>query len=111
MSRKRTTDELVTDSSGNVFADLGLPCTEQEMLKVSVACRITKVIQSRGLTQEQAGRLIGLDQPKVSALVRGRLEQFSIDRLFLFLALLGLDVDVRISKESKSRRGRITVAA
>lgn len=111
MNKDRNTKEPVTDSSGNIFADLGLQMSEQDMLKVTIASAITKVIQKKGLTQSQAGELIGLDQPKVSALVRGNLDQFSVDRLFLFLAMLGLDVNIRIAKEPKDRRGKVTVAA
>lgn len=111
MSMDRTKDDMVTDGSGDVFADIGLNYSEQDLLKISIASAITKVIQRKGLSQLEAGRLIGIDQPKVSALVRGHLDQFSVDRLFLFLALLGLDVDIRISREPKNKRGRVTVAA
>lgn len=111
MSMDRTEDDMVTDSVGNVFSDLGIQYSEQEMLKVSIASAITKVIQRKGLSQAEAGKMIGLDQPKVSALVRGKLDQFSVDRLLVFLALLGLDVDIRISREPKNKRGKVTVAA
>jgi predicted XRE-type DNA-binding protein len=111
MTRKREPDSEVTRSSGNVFRDLGLPHSEQELVKVSLAAAITGVIQRKKLTQVQAGKRMGLDQPKVSALVRGHLEQFSVDRLFVMLVMLGLDVDIKVATEPKDRRGRITVAA
>ena len=111
MGKKSMADDAVTDSSGNVFDDLDIGYTEQDLMKVRIAHAITKAIQKKGLTQAQAGELIGIDQPKVSALVRGRLEQFSVDRLFSFLELLGLNVDIRISPAPKARRGRVTVAA
>ena len=104
-------DERVTDSSGDVFIDLGIACDEQEMLKIMIASAITKVIQRRRLTQKEAGDLIGIDQPKVPALVSGKLDQFSIDRLIGFLILLGLDVDIKIGREPRKTKGRVTVAA
>ena len=111
MTRKRDPDSEVTISSGNVFQDLDLTYSDQELVKVSLAAAITGVIQRKRLTQADAGKRMGLDQPKVSALVRGHLEQFSVDRLFVMLLMLGLDVDIKIGTEPKNRRGRITVAA
>jgi predicted XRE-type DNA-binding protein len=111
MTKRRTPDSIATMSSGNVFADLDLPHGEQDLVKVELAAAITRVIQRKGLTQAQAGERMGLDQPKVSALVRGRLDQFSVDRLLTLLELLGLDVDIKVSREPKERRGRVTVAA
>lgn len=110
-TKKRGPDSKVTRSSGNVFLDLDLPHSEQEMVKVDLAAAITSVIQRKKLTQVEAGRRMGLDQPKVSALVRGHLEQFSVDRLFAMLMKLGLDVDIKVATEPKNRLGRITVAA
>ena len=101
MTRKRDPDEEVTRSSGNVFRDLDLPHSEQDLVKVSLAAAITGVIQRKKLTQVDAGKRMGLDQPKVSALVRGHLEQFSVDRLFAMLVMLGLDVDIKVATEPK----------
>ena len=111
MNKNRDPDSEVTRSSGNVFHDLDLPHSEQELVKVSLAAAITGVIQRKKLTQADAGKRMGLDQPKVSALVRGRLEQFSVDRLLLMLVMLGLDVDIKIGSELKDRGARIRVAA
>ena len=111
MTRKREPDSEVTRSSGNVFRDLDLPHSDQELLKVKLAAAITSVIQRKKLTQTEAATRMGLDQPKVSALVRGHLEQFSVDRLFVMLVALGLDVDIKVATEPKNRLGRITVAA
>lgn len=111
MTTKRDTDDtVVTRSSGNVFVDLDLPHSGQDMVKVALAAAITNVIIKNKLTQTEAARRMRLDQPKVSALVRGRLDQFSVDRLLALLELLGLDVDIKVSRELKDR-GRITVAA
>ena len=72
----------VTDSSGNVFADLNLPSTEEDMLKVQIARAISNTIEKRGLTQSDAAAKLGTDQAKISAITRGRLKEFKIDRLF-----------------------------
>jgi predicted XRE-type DNA-binding protein len=110
MTRKREPDSEVTRSSGNVFRDLNLPHSEHELTKVALAAAITDVILRKKLTQAEAGKRMGLDQPKVSALVRGHLDQFSVDRLFTMLVMLGLDVDIKIRAKPKNRPGRITVA-
>jgi predicted XRE-type DNA-binding protein len=74
-----------TLSSGNVFADIGLPNPEEALVKAELADRISTVIRNRGLTQTQAARMLGIDQPKISALIRGRLTPFSIERMLRFL--------------------------
>ena len=89
----------VIRSSGNVFADLGLPNPEERLLKAQLAMKIKALIEQRGGTQAQVACLIGLDQPKVSKLMRGRLSEFSIERLFEILNRLGHKVEVRISEE------------
>jgi len=106
-----TTQELVIDSSGNVFADLGLPTTEDEMLKVALARAITNAVRKRELTQTEAAKIIGVDQAKISALLRGRLKGFSVDRLVRYLVMLGKDIDIRISARAKNEPGRIKVVA
>jgi predicted XRE-type DNA-binding protein len=83
-------------SSGNVFADLGLSAPEEVMAKAQLAAQIAKVISSRKLTQTKAATLLGIDQPKVSALLRGRLSGFSTDRLLRFLTVLGHDVKISV---------------
>ena len=76
-----------TVSSGNVFADLGVPNPEEALAKAELAHKIIVLIRERGLTQVQAAKLLGIDQPKVSALIRGRLTGFSLERLMRFLLL------------------------
>jgi predicted XRE-type DNA-binding protein len=105
------TDEMVIDSSGNVFRDLGLPTTEDEMLKIALARAITNAVRKRELTQTEAAKIIGVDQSKVSALLRGRLKGFSVDRLVRYLVLLGKDIDIRISGRWRNQPGRIKVHA
>jgi predicted XRE-type DNA-binding protein len=111
MNAELRTEEMVIDSTGNVFADLELPATDEDMLKVAIARVITNVLRKRELTQVQAAEIIGIDQSKVSALLRGRLKGFSVERLIKFLTLLGKDVDIRISGRFKNQPGRIKVAA
>ncbi|MFO0951165.1 MAG: helix-turn-helix transcriptional regulator [Isosphaeraceae bacterium] len=72
----------VQESCGNVFSDLGLPKPEQLLVKDGLAKRISDIISERGMTQVEAATLLGIDQPKVSALIRGKLGGFSVDRLF-----------------------------
>lgn len=91
----------VTPSSGNVFADMGLENAEETLAKAEVASRVCEIITERKLSQAMAARVLGVDQPKVSALMRGRLEGFSSDRLFRFLNALDSDVEIVIKPKSK----------
>ena len=91
----------VTKGSGNVFRDLGLPDADLLQAKADLLHRISILIGRRGLTQMEAAKVLGITQPKISALLRGRLEGFSMDRLVRFL--ISLDQDVRISVRSKVR--------
>jgi predicted XRE-type DNA-binding protein len=86
----------VEASSGNVFADLGLNDPGEHLVKAELVRRITDIIAERKLTQVRAAKLLDIDQPKVSALLRGKLDGFSTDRLFRFLNALGSDVDIVI---------------
>lgn len=107
---KREVDYTV--SSGNVFADLGLPNPEELLAKAELAHKITVQIRKRGLTQAQAAKLLGVDQPKVSALIRGRLTGFSIERLMRFLLLLGQDIRITVESTPRNRpHARVLVAS
>jgi predicted XRE-type DNA-binding protein len=100
----------VTESSGNVFADIGFDNAEELMAKAKLAMRIGEIIRERKLTQTRAARLLGVDQPKVSALLRGRLDGFSVERLFRFLNVLGRDVEIFIRPASAGpKRARLRV--
>ena len=96
-------DIPVQASSGNVFADLGRPDAEEALARVRLAQQIAAVIERKDLSQTEAAALMGLDQPKVSALVRGRLSGFSTDRLFRCLMLLGQDVDIVVRDKPEDR--------
>ena len=91
------------ESSGNVFADLGFPDADEMLAKAELAIKITGIFRRDRLTQAQAAEILGVDQPKISALVRGRLAGFSIERLLRFLLLLGTDVSITIKPHQRSR--------
>ena len=113
MARRRARESAsipVTESSGNVFADLRVAEPEEELTKAQLVSHIRHTIKRRRLTQLQAGRLMGLDQPKVSALMNGRLVGFSSDRLMRLLAALGQDVEIVVKAGSRRRtRGQVRV--
>jgi predicted XRE-type DNA-binding protein len=98
----------IEESSGNVFADLGLPNPEQELLKARLTLQIHKIVKARGLTQTQAGQLLGIKQPHVSALMRNRVGNFSIGRLIEFLTALGHDVKITV-KPTRKAQGEMSV--
>jgi predicted XRE-type DNA-binding protein len=100
MSRELT----FTESTGNVFADLGLPDAGTRLAKAELACNITAVIQERGLTQREAARALGIDQPKVSTITRGRLGDFSLERLLMLVNRLGMDIDIGVSPNLEPSR-------
>jgi predicted XRE-type DNA-binding protein len=99
--------------SGNVFADLGFPDAEERLAKANLAHRICSIIEASGLTQVQAAKRLGVDQPKVSMLIRGRLKDFSTERLLHFLVLLGRDVviDIRDPEDRKHPSMRVLAEA
>jgi len=86
----------VEQGSSNVFADLGIPDADLAFAKAKLVQRIRELIAARKLTQLKAAALLGLDQPKVSALIRGRVEGYSVDRLIRFLNALGQQVEITI---------------
>ena len=106
MVKKREAEIPVTASSGNVFADMGLPEPEEELTKAQLASHIRQVIKRQRLTQVAAAALMGIDQPKVSALLNGRLANFSSERLMRLLTALGQDVDITVRKKPRNRAAR-----
>jgi predicted XRE-type DNA-binding protein len=110
MAKKRKAEIPVIESSGNVFADMGLPEAEEELTKAQLASHIRQVIRRRRLTQVAAASLMGIDQPKVSALLNGRLANFSSERLMRLLTALGQDADITVRAKPRNRaHGRIRV--
>ena len=111
MSKKPTKNDVI-EGSTNVFADLALPDSEELLAKAQLASAISDIIDDRRLTQAAAADLLGTTQPKVSNLVRGRLEGFSLERLARFLNSLDRDVEIRVKPRPRSRdtsRIRVTV--
>jgi predicted XRE-type DNA-binding protein len=108
--KKGSRDAEVHDSSGNVFEDMGLPDAEERLAKAELARVIRREIDDRDLTQTEAARLLGISQPDVSDLVRGKLARFSMERLERFLNALDLEVRIQIGPRPRGkRRAGITV--
>ncbi len=98
----------VEQGSGNVFRDLGFPHPARERLKADLTLQIYRLIKQRGLTQAEAGEILGIRQPHVSALMRGRSGAFSVERLMQFLTALGQDVQVTV-RSTRKRQGELSV--
>jgi predicted XRE-type DNA-binding protein len=90
--------------SDNIFADLGLPNPEEHLAEAELASRIAEVIRRRRLTQAAIAEILGIDQPKVSRLLRGYLTNFSVERLMHLLTRLGRDVEIVVKPTPRSRR-------
>ena len=104
-------DGRFTVGSGNIYADLGFEEPELEQIKANLARQIAAIVKARGLTQVQAAGILGIDQPKVSALLRGRLGGISVERLMRFLTRLDQDVDITIHPKAAAHLvGRIAVS-
>lgn len=103
--------EEFVKSSGNVFADLELPNAEERFAKAELARQIGHVIKKKRLTQAGTAKILGISQPKVSALLNGKLAGFSVDRLLKFLMALDQDIEIRIAPKPLRvrRKGRTTI--
>ena len=99
---------VIKNSSGNVFADLGMANPEQELLKARLTLQIYRTIKGRKLTQTQAGEILGIKQPHVSSLMRGQSGVFSVERLMDFLTALGHDIEIAVMP-SRKRHGEMSV--
>ena len=95
--------EHVTPGDGNIFADLDLDEPEELLMKARLVQRIGRIIERHGWTQVQAAERLGISQPKVSALLRGRLDGFSTERLLRFLTALDQDVEIAVRQTSAAR--------
>ena len=95
---------------GNVFADLGLARPQQELLKAKLTLQIYRLIKQRGVNQTEAGKILGIRQPHVSALMRNRAGVFSVERLMEFLTALGQDVEITV-RQTRKPHGEVTVVA
>jgi predicted XRE-type DNA-binding protein len=112
MAQKRSGKMKVDYTTGSVFHALGLPDADDLVVKAELVACVERIIRERGLTQVQAAALLGMDQPKVSAMLRGKLDRFSIERLIRALRDLGQDVRLTVGPASRRRsRGRLVVSA
>ena len=90
--------------SENIFTDLNLPNPEEALAKAELARQIHCIIKEKKLTQKQAALVLGIDQPKVSALISGKLSRFSLEKLFKFLNELGQDITINVKPKFRSRK-------
>ena len=93
-------------TSGNIFADLGLQNPEEHLAKARLAMQIDLLIEKKGLNQKDAAKLLGIDQPKISALHKGKLSGFSLERLFRFLNILGQEIDIQVKHKGRRKGAR-----
>jgi len=107
---KRMIDGVEVElSSGNVFADLGLPDADKLKIKSGLVIEITKAVRNLGLSQEEAGRRMGLPQPKLSGLFRGDFSNVSERKLMDCLNRLGYDIEIKV-KPSGEPVGHLLLA-
>lgn len=106
---KRKKQKLVENieyeiGSDNVFADLGFENPTEDILKSDLVGEIAYLIKKKKLTQNQAAKILGVDQPRISSLLRGRLDLFSIETLMHFLNDLGRDVEILVKPKPRNRK-------
>src|SRR5689334_21174334 len=111
--RSSKNESKVTIGSGNEFADLGLPNAEEEAVRASLVLHLVTELETRGLTQSEAAKLLGVDQPTVSRIMRGRFERFSLERIIRFLVSVGRDVkiDLPTARKVRGKSGRLLIEA
>jgi predicted XRE-type DNA-binding protein len=95
--------EDYTVSSGNIFEDMGFEDAEERFAKAKFAVIINMILEERGLTNKETAKILGINQPEVSALKNGRLKEFSIERLFSFLESLEQHIEITITHKSKAK--------
>lgn len=107
----RETKDKIIRSSGNVFSDMGLPDAAELDTKARLGAAINLIVERKRLTQTEVATALGVNQPKVSALLHYKLEGFSVERLMHFLVALGQDVEIVVKDKPRSRSARIAVKA
>jgi predicted XRE-type DNA-binding protein len=105
LKKKRLGNIEYTESSGNVFTDLGIENPEEALAKSEIVMKIHDIIKKKKLTQAKTAKILKISQPKVSLLLRGYLTDFSLERLLRFLNDLGQDVYISIVPSSHSGHG------
>jgi predicted XRE-type DNA-binding protein len=103
------TDTTIERGSANVFADLGLADASERQTKTRLAMALNRIIKDQALKQIDAARLLGVPQPKVSALVNYRLDGFSVEKLMDFIVALGRDVEIIVRPRRGSDAARVVV--
>lgn len=104
--------EPITRGTGNVFADLGFTDAAERQAKLRLAYALNQELEERKLSQSEAAKVLGVTQPKVSALRHYKLAGFSVERLMKLLTALDQDVEIVIRRKPRSRKtGRISVVA
>lgn len=112
VERQPEADETITRGTNNVFADLGCDDADQRQTKLRLAHSLNAIMTERQLTQHATAALLGISQPKVSALTRYKLDGFSVERLMTMLTALDCDVEIVIRRKERSpSTGRISVVA
>ncbi|MBW7922328.1 MAG: XRE family transcriptional regulator [Rubellimicrobium sp.] len=102
--------DAITESSGNVFDDLGLKDAGELTLKAVLALQVASIIRHRRLSQKDAGELLGIPQSRVSRIMNAKLDGITADRLLRMLLRLGRDIDIRVRKgRSPAAPGRLSV--
>jgi len=109
-AKKRSRVVRVTEGSGNVFADLGLPNPKQELLKAQLTLQIYTILKDSGMTQVEIAKILGVQQPQVSLLMRNRAGNFSIGRLMEFLTALRQDVEITV-RPARKEHGVLSVVS
>ena len=112
-SKERKTNKRVahvTEGSGNVFADLGLPNPQQELLKAHLTLQIYAILKDSGMTQVEIAKILGVRQPQVSLPMRNRAGNFSVGRLMEFLTALRQDVEITVRPTNKEH-GALSVVS
>ncbi len=104
-------DSNIELGSGNVFEDLDRPGADAHLLKAELVVRIDALVRQRGITQAEAGRLLGLTQPDISRLLRGDFREYSLERLFRLLNVLGRDIDIVVGPSRSTEGGKLRIAA
>lgn len=111
MAKRRHKEIEFEASSGNVFADLGLPNAEQLKIKSGLAIEIARAVRRLGLTQEEAGHRMGISQAKVSGMMRGDFANLSERKLMECLNRLGYDIEIKLSPAVDSVGRRVLAVA
>ena len=99
------------EGGANVFADIGVRDPEQSLVRAKLAEQIAEVIHKKGLSQHQIATILGVDQSKVSKLIRGRISGFTSDRLLRYLTALGCDIRIQVTEPKVARPSRLVSIA